>query len=80
MTPNILVDLVNTTVFKESEWIGANKEYRDVLTHVSDAKRDHLSLPPSYEGSFPSPDLVTDFLALRLPRVSNGIVNTKPQL
>ena len=40
MTPNILVDLVNTTVFKESEWIGANKEYRDVLTHVSDAKRD----------------------------------------
>ena len=81
MTPNILVDLVNTTIFKESEWIGANKEYRDVPTHVSDAKRDRLSVPPSYEGSLPSPDLpVTDFLALRLPRVSNGIVNTKPQL
>jgi len=30
MTPDILIDMVNTTVFKESEWIGANKEYPDV--------------------------------------------------
>ena len=81
MTPNIPIDLVNPTVFKESEWIGANKEYCDVPTHVSDAKSDRLSVPQSYEGSFPSPDLpVTDFLALRLPRVSNSIVTTKLQL
>ena len=81
MTPDIVIDMVNTTVFKESEWIGANKEYRDVPTHVSDAKRDRLSVPHSYEGSFPSPDLpVTDFLALRLPHVSNGIITTKLQL
>jgi len=42
MTPNILIDMVNTTVFKESEWIGANKEYHDVPTHVSSVKRDCL--------------------------------------
>jgi hypothetical protein len=30
----MLIDMANTTVFKESEWIGANNEYRDVPTHV----------------------------------------------
>lgn len=81
MTPKILVDMVNTTIFKESEWIGANKEYHNVPTHVSDAKSNRLSVPQSYEGSFPSPDLpVIDFLALRLPRVSSGIITTKLQL
>jgi len=78
MTPNILIDMANTTVSKEPEWIGANKKYCDVPTHVSNAKRDLLSVLQSYEGSFPSPNLpVTDFLALRLLCISNGIINTK---
>jgi hypothetical protein len=48
MTPNMLADtsMVNTTVFKESEWIGANKEYRDVPTHSHASSPALTSLEP----------------------------------
>jgi len=41
--------MVNTTLFKESEWIGTNKEYHNVPAHVSDAKSDRLSVLQSYQ-------------------------------
>jgi len=52
MRPNILIDMVNTTVFKESEWIGVNKEYHNVPTHVSNAKYPWLSVSsnPKHNG------------------------------
>ena len=47
MTPNILVDLVNTTVFKESEWIGA-RQFRAIPSATGMLQAHQFALlPPS---------------------------------
>ena len=47
MTPNILVGLVNTTVFKESEWIGA-RQFRAIPSATGMLQAHQFALlPPS---------------------------------